>query len=216
MLRSFSLFSRSFANDCTRVCCWHCNKLTERQSCDFFCRNCHSLLPISVSDYFALFNQPKTFDIDTSLLDTTYRAYQLQVHPDRFFRSPAREAQTADSVSQCVNEGYKTLSDPIRRAEYLLKLFKLQTVPDVPPDFLMDVMDIQEAVAEANDPKKLTQLRNHVLKMLGAEKDRLALALRIDGGKIAMPKQVGESLAKMKYLSRVRDAINEKLPVDLL
>jgi molecular chaperone HscB len=174
------------------------------------------LLPISVSDYFDLFSQPKTFDIDTSLLDKTYRTYQLQVHPDKFFRSPREEAQTAHSVSQCVNEGYKTLSDPIRRGEYLLKLFKSQTVADAPPDFLMEVMDIQEAAAEADDPRKLSELRNQVLKMLGAEKERLALALRIRDGKIAMPKEARESLAKMKYLSRVRDAIKEKLPVDLL
>jgi molecular chaperone HscB len=206
---------RWFANACKETCCWSCQKIVQQQACEFFCKECHSLLPIAVDDYFALFKQPKSYTIDPVLLDQTYRSYQTQVHPDRFFRSPTQEVQNAASAAQCVNEGYKTLADPIKRGEYFLRLHKAEPLGDVPAPFLMEVMDIHEEVAGTDDPARLAALRQRVAEMVAAQQARVAAALKVVDGKVADAPGAAAALAKMKYLGRVQSAIKEKAPVDM-
>jgi molecular chaperone HscB len=208
-------FARWFANACKETCCWSCQKIVHQQPCEFFCKECHSLLPISVDDYFSLFKQPKSYAIDPVLLDQTYRSYQRQVHPDRFFRSPAQEMRNAASAAQCVNEGYKTLADPIKRGEYFLKLHNAEPPAQVPGAFLMEVMDIHEEVAGTDDPARLAAVRQRVEAMARALQARVAAALKVVDGRVADAAGAAESLAKMKYLARVQAAIKEKLPVDM-
>src|SRR4051812_45417873 len=51
------------------------------------------------------------------------------------------------------NEAYRTLSDPVERARYLLNLKGYDTAEEtwtaMPPDFLMQQMEWREAVAQA-------------------------------------------------------------------
>ena len=218
MLKLFSTrFSRFFSQAaCKETCCWNCHKHVQRKDCEFFCKNCHKLLPVSIDNYFSLFDLPKSYEIDSSKLLKTYKGYQRQIHPDRFFQASKSELSNADQVSSCVNEGYKTLSDPIKRGEYMLRLFKKETKANVPPDFLMKILDIHEQIDNAKDSSQLVSLMSENQKEIREIANDLKKSLSIKEDKIQDPIKAAESLAKMKYLSRVRDAIKEKLPVDLL
>lgn len=209
-------FTRFFAVDCKKTCCWNCHKMVEHKDCEFFCQNCHKLLPMNIDNYFTLFNLPKSYDIDSSKLLQTYKGYQRQVHPDKFYQASKNELSTADQVSCCVNDGYKTLSDPIKRGEYILQLYKQNTKADVPPAYLMDVLEIHEQVESASDSADLVKLLSDVQKRIHDEKETLSASLKINNNKITDPKAAAESLSKMRYLSRIRDTIREKLPIDLI
>ena len=52
-----------------------------------------------------------------------------------------------------MNEAYTTLKDPFRRAEHLLALLGGPTateVKDIPPAFLMEMMDLREEIERAD------------------------------------------------------------------
>ncbi len=72
--------------------------------------------------HFALFGLPERFRCPTEALDRAYRALQTEVHPDRFAAAAEAERRMALQASARVNEAYRTLKDPVARAEYLLTL----------------------------------------------------------------------------------------------
>ena len=98
----------------------------------------------------------------------------------------------------------------------MLRLFKKETKANVPPDFLMKILDIHEQIDNAKDSSQLVSLMSENQKEIREIANDLKKSLSIKEDKIQDPIKAAESLAKMKYLSRVRDAIKEKLPVDLL
>lgn len=69
---------------------------------------------------------------------------------NRFFRNETEQNLSA-AVSSLVNKAYKTLSTPIKRAEYILEL-KGITIPEdnnaVDKEFLMEIMERNEEVRE--------------------------------------------------------------------
>ena len=217
MLRVCSAsFSRFFAFTCRKTCCWNCHQNVEQKTCEFFCKNCHKLLPPAVDDYFALFDQPRSFDVDVSKLEKTYKGYQRQIHPDKFFEASKTELNNADKVSCCVNEGYKTLTDPVKRAEYMLSLFKSAGAADVPKQFLVKCLMMHQQVSQTDDTAVLSRVLKDVQAMLQEEQANLSRCLKVKKDDILEdPKGAADSVAKMKYLSRVRDLVREKLPLDM-
>lgn len=188
----------------------------EHKDCDFFCKNCKKLLPLTIDDYFSLFDQPRTFDIDTSRLEKTYKAHQRQIHPDKFFEASKKELKTADSVSCCVNEGYRTLSDPMKRAMYMLKLYKMNEVGNVPQEFLMKCMKIHQQIAGTTDTTVLVKLLKEIQGMIKDEQSNLSKCLKISNGKLTDGEGAADAIARMKYLNRIRDNIRDKLPLDMM
>ena len=84
---SLANYGLRFAQTCKKTCCWNCHLEQPHKDCEFFCKNCHKLLPVNIDNYFTLFDQPKSFNIDLKKLEKSYKGYQRQVHPDRFFHS---------------------------------------------------------------------------------------------------------------------------------
>lgn len=103
-------------------------------------------------DYFKLFDIPRAFDVDLNLLTMRYRDLQRAVHPDRFVRSTAQERRLAMEHASDVNQGYRTLKDPVERALHLLRLLGVD-VDDpagnaLDPAFLMEQMELRESLGE--------------------------------------------------------------------
>ncbi len=72
-------------------------------------------------DYFALLGLTPAFDLDLGALEKAYFAAQRQYHPDKFASKPVMEKQAAMQRSVDINNAYKTLKEPLSRAQYLLK-----------------------------------------------------------------------------------------------
>lgn len=71
-------------------------------------------------NYFQLFDIEASFDVDLNQLSQTYQTLQKSAHPDRFAHASPQEQLVAVQKSAEINDGYQTLKQPMKRAEYLL------------------------------------------------------------------------------------------------
>ncbi len=103
--------------------------------------------------------------------DLQQRFYRLsrEFHPDRFTRKPVAEQQAALDRTSLLNDGFRVLKDPVRRAEYVLKLagFDIgeQRSKDVPPELLEEVFELNMALEES-DESQLSTFRQRFEGML--------------------------------------------------
>ncbi len=104
-------------------------------------------------NHFELFGLPMRFRIDATELERAYRELQRGVHPDRYARAADHEKRLALQASARVNEAYRTLKDPVARAEYLLQLAGVDATAEtdtrLPVDFLTRQLERREGADEA-------------------------------------------------------------------
>lgn len=116
----------------------------------------------STSDFFSLFDLPKQFSLDQSVLDARYREVQAQVHPDKFAQSGDAQRRLSMQWATNANEAYQTLKKPLARAIYLLQLagndVGAESNTAMPASFLMEQMEWREQVTEARIAGDLARL----------------------------------------------------------
>ncbi len=105
----------------------------------------------SVIDYFAFYGLPETFRPDEAALKRLYYAKSRETHPD--FHATSSPENQAEMLHQATlnTDAYRTLSDPDQRMAYLLRhhgLLEEGKQEQLPPDFLMDVMDLNEQLMD--------------------------------------------------------------------
>lgn len=104
-------------------------------------------------DYFSLFGLPRAFALDTTELERRYREVQSRVHPDKHAHLGDADRRVAMQWATRINEGYQTLKNPLARARYLLQLTgndaQVEHNTAMPPEFLVEQMELREAVADA-------------------------------------------------------------------
>lgn len=131
------------------------------------------------SDYFSLLGLPAIYAIDKDELESRYLARSREVHPDRFVGAEARERVEALGATMELNEAYKILRDDVRRAEHLLARHGLTIGGNeqLDPDFLMDVLEAREELAEAQaagDQAAIARLEEAMLDRRDAALDQVA------------------------------------------
>lgn len=114
-------------------------------------------------DPFAIFGLERRFSIDEQALRQAYLKASAEQHPDRFI-DPIEQADAVEAMSK-LTDAYRVLSDPELRARALLTLSGLELAEDkdkLPPDLLMEVMEVREemedAIASSNEAE-LDRLR---------------------------------------------------------
>jgi molecular chaperone HscB len=116
-------------------------------------------------DYFEFLGLRRAIAIDDSELQRRYIELSRQHHPDFHARSDEATRQTSLDLSSTLNQAYRTLRDRFARARYLIDL-ELPDLDDaekkkIPPTLLMEVMEMQEKVFEAQseqDPERKTKV----------------------------------------------------------
>src|SRR4051794_37434738 len=98
--------------------CWSCGDMRAAQ----FCTSCGKVQPPAPVDYFSFFGLPRKLNLDTATLERGFYAMSRKLHPDLYARRDSREQNWSLEQSSRLNDAYRTLKDPIRRTEYLLKL----------------------------------------------------------------------------------------------
>jgi molecular chaperone HscB len=100
--------------------CWSC----ERAAGDgATCMNCEAIQPPRADvDYFQVLGVPKIYALDETDAEERFRELSRKFHPDRFATADPRARRVSLQRSVQLNEAWKTLRDPVRRAEYLLRL----------------------------------------------------------------------------------------------
>ncbi|CAF9924846.1 MAG: hypothetical protein GOMPHAMPRED_003730 [Gomphillus americanus] len=122
--------------------------------------------PISHYDLFPSTLQagppPKgRFGIDVPRLRKEFLQLQAKAHPDMH---AGQDKAKAEGLSMRLNEAYRTLQNPLLRAQYLLSLRGVEIAEDETakvedPDLLMEVLDAREAIEDAQSEDDLTPIK---------------------------------------------------------
>jgi molecular chaperone HscB len=110
-------------------------------------------MPVTPTDHFERLGLPRRFSLDPAALEAAYLGRSRAVHPDFHHTGSGGEQAASEALTAAVNEAYTTLRDPFRRAEHLLALLGGPTatdVKDIPPAFLMEMMDLREEIERAD------------------------------------------------------------------
>ncbi|TMB36431.1 MAG: Fe-S protein assembly co-chaperone HscB, partial [Deltaproteobacteria bacterium] len=119
--------------------CWSCG--ADRAPADALCPSCAKVQPPAAGnapDKFAVLGLPRGFELEARQLDERFRTLSRKLHPDRFARATARERRFSLEQTTLLNDAYRTLQDPARRAEHLLELRGVRPLSDtaMPEEFL--------------------------------------------------------------------------------
>jgi molecular chaperone HscB len=103
-------------------------------------------------NYFDFFGLQRKLSINADVLQKRFYELSRQWHPDRYSRKGPEEQAQALEATSILNDGYRTLKDPVKRAEYLLteEGFPIgeQRSKDVPPELLEEVFELNMALEE--------------------------------------------------------------------
>lgn len=130
-----------------------------------------------MKNHFELFGLTPAYALDLVHLDRAYRDIQANIHPDRFAHAGDAERRASMQWTTQVNEAYRTLKSPLQRAKYLLELngvdVGFETNTAMPPEFLIEQMELRETLEEARDAATLGLIQ----KNLVAEKKTLEMRI---------------------------------------
>lgn len=138
-----------------RSMCWHCQS---EVSGEYFCERCVKVQPVSKeTDYFTCLGFPRRLTIDPSKLEAKFYELSRAFHPDFYQNKSETEQAISLSNAATLNTAYRTLRDPIQRAEYLLDLEAgaVKVIRSSPPaDLFEEILELQEILEEyrAADP----------------------------------------------------------------
>jgi len=145
------------------VACWSCS-IGHNES-TLFCPHCSKIQPPPGGDYFSVFGLLPRLDLDLLVLEAEFHRLSRRLHPDRFARAEENEKQWSLADTALLNDAYRTLKDPLRRTEYLLKLEGAEIGEEhagkdrhdpsrVPADLLEEVFDLNMQLEEMRMARK--------------------------------------------------------------
>ena len=119
------------------------------------------------SSDFELFDLARKFAQDGAAVDTRWKELQREVHPDKFSTQGAAAQRLAMQWSVRINEAYRRLKDPLKRAAYLCELnaepVDAENNTAMASDFLMQQMQWREELEESSSVVELDQLAQQVV-----------------------------------------------------
>lgn len=165
-------------------------------------------------NFFQLFGLPVAFRLDLQALGVAYRQVLGEVHPDRFAAQGEAAQRLALQWSTHINEGYRTLKNPVERARYLLQLQGVDTAEQthtaLPMDFLMAQMQWREAIGEARAQHDVDALE-HLAQELRAEMQALDAQLASALDEQQHWEAAAEMVRKMRFFDKLDEEIADAL-----
>src|SRR5437660_1757061 len=164
--------------------CWSCGAMRAVH----FCSACGKVQPPVPVDYFTFFGFPRKLNLDTAALEREFYALSRRLHPDMSAQADSQERNWSLEQSSVLNDAYRTLKDPIKRTEYLLRLEGVELEEQsksateqarasgqvkkqvVPPDLLEEVFDLNMQLEELSMQKKLGEDDPSLIEEIGRQK----------------------------------------------
>lgn len=166
------------------------------------------------ADHFTLFGLPRAQSLDLESLENSFRAIQAQVHPDKHAHAGDADRRLAMQWATRVNEAFQTLKSPGKRARYLLSLLghdpQIESNTAMPTEFLMNQMELREAVIEARaaaNEEALDAVRLRLLNEIKVEYQRLAELIDVAKDFAAAANLVRQLMFQEKLLNEIDDAL---------
>ena len=167
--------------------CWSCGDMRAAH----FCSACGKVQPPLPVDYFTFFGVPRKLNVDVSALEKEFYELSRGLHPDLNVLQDKREQDWSLEQTSMLNDAYRTLKDPIKRTQYLLRLEGIELEEQsksatdkaratgevkkqvVPPDLLEEVFEINMHLEELRAQKKLGEDDPALLEEVGKIKLQL-------------------------------------------
>ena len=167
--------------------CWSCGTMRAAH----FCSACGKVQPPVPADYFTFFGLPRKLTIDIAALEKEFYALSRKLHPDLYSTAEVREREWSLEQSSQLNDAHRTLKDPIKRTEYVLRLEGVELEEQsksateqaratgglkkqvVPPDLLEEVFNLNMELEELRAQKKLGEDDPALLEEIGRHKIEL-------------------------------------------
>jgi molecular chaperone HscB len=153
----------------TTASCWSCGDMRAAH----FCHACGKVQPPLPVNYFSFFGLPRKLNLDVASLERAFYELSRKLHPDLNARADKREQEWSLEQSSLLNDAYRTLKDPIKRTQYLLRLEGVELEEQsktatekaratgvvkkqiVPPDLLEEVFELNMQLEELRAKKKM-------------------------------------------------------------
>ncbi|KAI9837693.1 MAG: hypothetical protein M1837_002708 [Sclerophora amabilis] len=173
-------------------------------------RQRESLRPQTYYELFpeSLSNGPPphgSFSINSKQLRKEFLQLQAKAHPDRH---PQESKIRAEATSAHINEAYKTLGNPLLRAQYLLSLRGIDTAEDETakvedPELLMEVLDMREQIEGAESEEELVPLKE-------ANNARIAGSIRVLEDAFAKDDEraAKDEAVKLRYWINIKESLD--------
>ena len=156
-------------------------------------------------NYFEFFQIPVSFYPDKGKLRIAYIQNSKKLHPDVYEGEEEEEAMALTALN---NKAYTTLSNLDKTVNYILdELYPSETKQQLPPEFLMEMMDTNEALMEAKmmeDQDKLDQIKVDVSAIdEGLFGEMETLMKQFQEGEINLIEKIRTIHLKRNYLKRL-------------
>jgi molecular chaperone HscB len=172
-----------------------------------------------MTDPFTILGVEPGFELDLSELERRHRELSRALHPDRHVGRPSSERRQALNRAIEVNDAWRALKSPVKRAEALLRKLELDVAegrePKPDPSLLMSMMEHREELADARrsgDAVRVRRLaeaamreRDQVLASLSAAfSEVLSAPADAAGTRERLLRRVGE----LRYYERLLDEVS--------
>ena len=200
-----------------------------------FCSACGKVQPPVPVDYFTFFGFPKKLNLDMVALEREFYALSRRLHPDMYAQAENQERAWGLEQSSLLNDAYRTLKDPIKRTQYLLRLEGVELEEQskkatekarasgelkkqvVPPDLLEEVFELNIHLEELRAQKKLGEDDPALLEEIGKAKlsleekhDALLAELKSDWEKWDEAIDSGTDQERLKTRDHMVDVLNRR------
>ncbi len=172
-----------------------------------------------MDNYFELYELPESFHPDQQKVKAKFYELSRLFHPDRFAQAEGSQKLESLTMASLNNKAYKALGNADATMAYLLKLrgvLKDEEPNTLPPAFLMEMMDINEAVSDFEAEPDNTAAREAVINGMKEQfDDWLAVAeqltQRFDNGEQneQLLLQIKDMYFRKKYLLRIQERIDK-------
>lgn len=167
-------------------------------------------------NYFDFYAIPESFNPDAAFLKKKFYQLSKEYHPDFYANESDEKQQDILELSTINNKAYQTLSDPNKRLEYILREHNLVSdgaKPQLPGEFLMEMMDINERLMEVDNKDELANLTNEVLAIEGDLNEELNSLTEgyeqlDDKAKESKLNDIANIYFRQKYLLRIKESLN--------
>lgn len=168
-------------------------------------------------DYFELYGLPVTFNPDLKLVKQKFYELSKKYHPDFYINESAEKQEEVLAFSTLNNKAYQILNDVQRRLPYVLELKGALVEGEnyaLPQDFLMEMMDVNEALMDLQfepDALKLGSIKNEVENIEMKMEKELDMLTGVFDQKEADEQSLLASIKDLyyrrKYLQRIDESI---------
>jgi molecular chaperone HscB len=221
------------------VPCWSCS--VSHVESTLFCPHCSKIQPPTGGNYFSALGLEPKLNVDLAQLEQEFHRLSRRLHPDRYARASENEKEWSLADTALVNDAYRTLKDPLRRTEYLLKLMGAEigeenagknrrdqsNLSRVPADLLEEAFDLNMQLEEMRAARKANAKDPELQQALDAAKEKFTTMLsdvdrdlraqwvRWDEGDEALRKAAQKAMVALldrrRYLSNLVRDVNEVL-----